>query len=158
MIFYWVLFFFPAYKALSNPLENWNKQVLFFIIGTLSIFIGLRFQVGPDWNNYLKYFNNIKNIQNIFLQKEFFFGLVNYFASKLNLGVYGVNLFSGFIFSSGLIFFCKSLKRQWLALTISIPYIVIAVSMGYTRQSISLGILMFGIVYLSRGKKFLYFI
>ena len=86
------------------------------------------------------------------MDKEFLYSILNVISNKLNFGIYGVNLISGFIFSYGLILFCRSMKRQWLALTLSIPYIVIVIAMGYTRQSVALGILMIGYVVLSQGK------
>ena len=43
--------------------------------------------------------------------------------------------------------------RKTLLLSEKPPY----KSIGYVRQSISLGILMIGLVYLSKGKKLLYF-
>ncbi len=144
--------------ALSRPMEKWNKQTSLFLVLIFSIIIGFRFQVGDDWGNYIDKFEKIKDAKNIFLDKEFLYSILNVISSNLNLGIYGVNLISGFIFSYGLILFCRSLKRQWLALTLSIPYIVIVIAMGYTRQSVAIGILMIGYVVLSKGKKLEFFL
>ncbi len=158
MIPYWILLFIPAFKALVNPKEKWNNQTAFSIIILISIFVGLRYKVGTDWGTYMIYLNIIDYLDNIFSQREFLFALINKISLSLDFGIYGVNFISAFIFSYGLVFFCRSLHRQWLALTISIPYMVIVVSMGYTRQSIALGLLMIGLVHLSKGKKFVYFL
>ena len=56
------------------------------------------------------------------------------------------------IFSIGLAVFCRSLPRPLLALSISIPYLVIVVAMGYTRQGVALGLAMIGLVALSRNQ------
>lgn len=158
MLTYWVLLLLPAYLALVRPKEKWNNQTSLILIFLLTIIIGFRFQIGDDWGNYINKFENLKKVDNVFLDKEFLYSFLNVISRQLNFGIYGVNLISGFIFSYGLILFCKSMKRQWLALTLSIPYIVIVIAMGYTRQSVALGILMIGYVVLSQGKKLMFFI
>jgi hypothetical protein len=75
----------------------------------------------------------------------------------MDWGVFGVNLIGGTIFSMGLAVFCRSLPRPWLALAVAIPYMVIVVSMGYTRQAIALGLAMLGLVALQR-KSTLWFV
>ncbi|WP_036930527.1 MULTISPECIES: EpsG family protein [Prochlorococcus] len=150
------MFLVPAILALVRPKEKWNKKTSFLLILFFSIIIGLRFKVGEDWGNYLIAFEKLQYVKNVFLKKEFLFSILSVISNNLNFGIYGVNLICGFIFSCGLIIFCGSLKRQWLALTISIPYIVIVIGMGYTRQSVALGILMIGLVFLSQGKKLIY--
>lgn len=148
----------PAFLALVRPKERWNNTTSFILIFLFTIIIGFRFQVGDDWGNYIVKFENLKKVDNVFLDKEFLYSILNVISRQLNFGIYGVNVISGFIFSSGLILFCKSMKRQWLALTLSVPYIVIVIAMGYTRQSVALGILMIGYIVLSQGKKFIFFI
>ena len=144
--------------ALIRPKERWNKTTSFILILIFSIIIGFRFRVGEDWGNYLVYYERLQNLNNIFSSKEFLYSILNVVSSNLNFGIYGVNFISGFIFSTGLIIFCRSLRRQWLALTISIPYIVIVIAMGYTRQSVALGSLMIGYVALSQGQKLKFFL
>ena len=58
---------------------------------------------------------------------------------------------AGGIFAIGLVFFCRNLPRPWLALAVAVPYLVIVVAMGYTRQGVALGLAMLGLVAL--GKK-----
>jgi hypothetical protein len=54
------------------------------------------------------------------------------------------------IFSFGLAVFCRDLPRPWLALAVAIPYLVMIVAMGYTRQGIAIGCAMVGLVALGR--------
>ena len=44
-----------------------------------------------------------------------------------------------------LIRFCLAQADPWLSVLIAIPYMVIVVAMGYTRQAVALGILMVGL-------------
>ena len=60
-------------------------------------------------------------------------------------------LIAGAICAIGLVVFCLNLPRPWLALAVAVPYLVIVVCMGYTRQGVALGLAMLGLVAL--GKK-----
>ena len=53
-----------------------------------------------------------------------------------------LTLFGAAIFSSGLLSLCFRQPRFWLAVASAIPYLVIVVAMGYTRQAIALGFVM----------------
>jgi hypothetical protein len=46
----------------------------------------------------------------------------------------------------GLVYFCRNLPRPWLAMAVAIPYLVIVVGMGYSRQGVALGLAMLGLV------------
>ena len=89
---------------------------------------------------------------NSIFMKEYFFYLLCKLSLYLNWGVTGVNLFSSVFFSTGLVTFCRTLPRPWLGLAISIPYLVIATGMGYTKQSISLGLIIYGLTLLTKSK------
>ena len=71
-------------------------------------------------------------------------------------GIYFVNLISGTLFSLGLISFCNQLPRPWLALTVATPYLIIVVAMGYTRQAVAIGLCMWAISFLFRGKRLVF--
>ena len=156
MVSYWLLFFPFALRSLSNPKEKWNNTTFILIIIFLTFFIGLRYDVGTDSGNYIVLLTKVKNTPNSIFMKEYFFYLICKLSLFLNWGVTGVNFFSSIFFTTGLVSFCKSLPRPWLGLTISIPYLVIATGMGYTKQSISLGLILLGINLLSKGKIFKY--
>jgi len=78
----------------------------------------------------------------------------NMLATWLGTGVYLVNLLSAIIFSWGLVVFCRSQPRPWLALVVAVPYLITVVAIGYTRQGVAIGIAMVAMVALSKGKTF----
>lgn len=82
------------------------------------------------------------------------YNLLSHISLYFGFGIWGVNLFSALIFSTGLILFCRSLKRSWLALAVSVPYLITVVGMGYTRQSVALGFLLIAFYTLSKGARF----
>jgi hypothetical protein len=162
MLIYWIIFLIPALLALSGNKRtktfgtNYSLSLDFFwflVLLFLTSFIGLRYEVGGDWHTYILILS--RSIDEGFsLLRDPSYVALNKLSSYLGFGIYGVNLICAFIFSLGLIKFCKNLPRSFLALAISIPYLVIVVSMGYTRQAVALGICMYGFVILSRGHLF----
>lgn len=65
---------------------------------------------------------------------------------------YLLNTLGATIFSFGLMAFCRAMPQPALALVVAIPYLVIVVAMGYTRQSMALGLAMLGMLALQRGR------
>lgn len=166
MIVYWLFFLFPALFALSGRARSANLismhqslrigTLWWIFIIALTILIGLRHEVGGDWESYIRIFSgsdSISSIGEISLARDPGYQLLNIISANLGLGIYGVNVICAFIFSFGLALFCRSLPRPMLALAVSIPYLVIVVSMGYSRQAVALGLVMIGLVLLGRNKK-----
>jgi len=167
---YYIFFFLTAIpvaledkKEITLPTKK-NREITFlgyiFLFFT-TLFVGTRFDVGADYKLYSLNFDNLHS-DSFF---DLFFSLWSYtardvgyefislVAAKLNIGFEGVTLISGFIFSYGLVKFCFTLSRPWLALLVSIPYVIIVVGMGYMRQGIALVFLMWAISYLIEGRK-----
>ena len=163
MIIYWLYFLFPAILALAGKSRisktlSGNQSLRFgglwwFFVTTLTLLIGLRHEVGGDWKNYIRIFSESSQISSISFQTDPGYQIINYISSELGFGIYGVNLFCAFIFSIGLSLFCRSLPRPLLGLAVAIPFLVVVVSMGYTRQAVALGFAMIGLVFLGRDKK-----
>jgi len=157
MLAYWFLFLVPAFAALSekpSSLLRGRFAISWLLIWSLlTILIGLRYQVGGDWYNYLRRFSSMQYMTlSQFLQYGIDpgYGLLNSFAAELNWGIIGVNVVSAVLFSLGLLTFCRQQPRPWLALLVAIPYLVIVVGMGYTRQGVAIGLAMLGFVALAR--------
>jgi len=166
MIAYWLLFASASALALissnraflsSNHTQLYKINSLWWIIIViLSIIIGLRHQVGGDWSGYLNIYNLIDSADfvssDISLMMDPGYLYLNIIASNLGIGVYGVNFVAALVFSYGLATFCRQLPRPLLALAISIPYLTIVVAMGYSRQSLALGISMIAFSHLRHDR------
>jgi hypothetical protein len=156
---YWMLFSLAAFGAVTTV----NRQapttrrvsvgpwVVAYLV--LVLLIGLRYRVGGDWESYLYH---LDDLQGASLQEAVGFGdpayqLISWLFADWSAGIYLVNTICAVIFCYGLMTFCRSLPRPWLALAAAIPYLVIVVAMGYTRQSVALGCWMVGLVALQRG-------
>jgi hypothetical protein len=120
----------------------------------LILAIGFRREVGSDWGNYLYIFNYIKATDLSFaLQRtEPAYAVLNWIAAEAGWGIWFPNLVCAAIFTWGLLALCRLQPNPWLALVVALPYFIIGVGMGYTRQSAALGFLMLAIAQLIRGK------
>src|SRR5690349_6045688 len=146
----------PARPAQRTPFRA------FFAIGAITtiVLIGLRFKVGADWYNYQLIFNSIKS-ESLLSALEIgdpAFQFLNWVTSHVvGARIWLVNLVSAAIFGWGLYRLSRVQPLPWLAFAVAVPYMVIVVAMGYTRQSIALGVLMAGLARQSRGASTLNF-
>jgi hypothetical protein len=159
---YWVLFFFPAWLAVTRlrpvqgPAARWsNYWKLTFVL--LVLMIGLRHEVGGDWgNDWGLYGITVGSTTGVTLFAALRVGdpgysLLMWLVDLMGQGIYALDLVSAVPFSLGLVIFCRAQPRPWLALVVALPYLVIVVAMGYTRQSVAIGLSMLGLVALAQG-------
>lgn len=167
MTFYWLLFFTPALWTLiySKPLypssRTATKDFLWFLVLIgLTVLIGLRHHVGGDWIDYLSAIETARalTLEETVSMSDPGYALLNWIGAHWGGGIYLVNTICGLFFTLGLISFCRVLPRPMLGLTIAIPYLVIVVAMGYSRQAVAVGIAMWGLVFLQRGLLFRFFL
>lgn len=151
---YWLLLAFPAFASLRMPLSKLPRRHLSVLIIVYSVFIGLRFEVGGDWYVYK---DNLEELIGADLVEAVFnplgdpgYNLLSWLSNGIGAGIYGVNFFCALIFSCGLLVFCNVQPRPWLALCVSTPYLIIVVAMGYTRQSVAIGLALIAFLYLEK--------
>jgi len=159
---YWLLFLLPAWLAVTrlrsvqNPTIRWSSYWQFAFV-LLVLMIGLRHEVGGDWgNDWGIYGLTIGSTTNVPLLEVTRVGdpgysLIMWLVALIGQGIHTLDIISAVPFSWGLIVFCRAQPRPWLALTIAVPYLVIVVAMGYTRQSVAIGLSMLGLVSLAQG-------
>jgi hypothetical protein len=129
-----------------------RKFVSLFVFSLLLFLIGFRYEIGGDWDAYFNYYEIIYPYwENIFLTEPGY-SVINFISGWLNGGIYLVNILSGFIFLFGLFYFIKHLPYPSLAMAIASSYLIFVVAMGYTRQSIAIGLLMIAYILFSKGK------
>jgi hypothetical protein len=161
---YWVLFILPAFKAVSNlqpqslkeqaePNSRWPGWWWVMFIA-LVMMIGLRHEVGGDWRSYLGILDFATGIslKEALTRSDPGYMLLNWLAAETRLGMYLVNTVCAVFFSWGLVAFCRTQPRYWLALTVAMPYLITVVAMGYSRQGVAIGVAMLGLVALSKGR------
>lgn len=147
-----MLFAVGALAVGSRPPQQQRPPML---IGglVLIVVIGLRFRVGCDWSTYQDLFHYARyaSFSTALDLSDPAFGALNWLVSSIGLGVWAVNLVCAAIFTWGLVSFCRWQPNPPLAMLVAVPYLVIVVAMGYTRQSAALGFIMLALTQFQRG-------
>jgi len=157
MFVYLGMFAYVAIGAVISSFRNLNLRsgVLWLTSIALIILIGFRWEVGADWNSYrmILHYSRISDAANVSLRSEPGYALLNWIAANQGWGIWFPNLICAIIFTYGLMVFCRQQPNPWLALVVAVPYLVIGVGMGFTRQSAAVGLIMLAMVELTRGNR-----
>ena len=157
MLTYCLMFFIPAWASVSAPSKprpagkrlefSWFVAALF-----LTLLVGLRHEVGGDWFSYEAIYLNMVGapLSELLEMRDPGYYLLNWLSLQVEGGTYLVNTMAGLIFSVGVVSFCRQQPRPWLALAVAVPYMIIVVGMGYSRQAIALGLALLGLVGLAK--------
>lgn len=159
MFVYWSMFAFPAVFALvtgprTNLRNTLNTMGLVLVSLLFAVTIGLRYEVGGDWFNYqliVAYTSYEDFIDAVTLGGDPGFSVVAWVMARLGFEVWGPNFVCGSILVAGLIHFCRRQDDMWMALTASVPYLMIVVGMGYVRQAAAIGFILFALTQFERG-------
>ncbi len=157
--FAYILAAIPAISTANRQKVGSSAAVWSVVWVLLTIFVGWRHYVGGDWYNYLRRFQQVADLSlGATLEKsDPGYQLFVYVAHQWGLDIYSVNFFSAVLFVSGLVVFLRKEMNPWLGLTVALPYLIVVVSMGYTRQAVALGLVMWGLASLER-KRFIRFL
>ena len=151
---YWFTYLLFAFAAWAFPSKRFSLPFSIILILFLTLYIGLRFEVGGDWFNYIEY---VKAAQSASLEDFISWGdpgfnFLVWNSTHLNFGIYGANLVSAFLFSLGLVFFVQRLPNPFLALAVASPYLITVVAMGYTRQSVAMGLVFWALSFFNNSR------
>lgn len=159
---YWLLFALIASiavthtkaQATSARIGLWSGQWGFIFV-VLTLMIGFRDEVGGDWNGYAwyVYYAGQGSLADAVAQIDPAYGVLNWLGAQAG-GVYLVNTVCAAIFTWGLLIFCRAQPFPWLAMMVAVPYLIVVVAMGYTRQGVAIGLAMFGILAIGKGRVF----
>lgn len=153
MLPYWLFLSLPVGAILANrqlsarsQIWGWLAVWLFFVLA-----IGLRFEVGGDWVSYLILLDMraTMSLSDVLLGSDPGYYIINWAVAQAGGSIYWVNTFCGMVLMTGVVRFARAQPFPWLAFLVAVPYLIIVVGMGYTRQSAALGLLLIGLVSLS---------
>jgi len=153
---YWMMYFVAASGVLS-PSDLPKRQSVFafaVVAATFLILIGFRHEVGGDWFTYLPHFDNdkIASISELLTTTDPAYHILDWAAAQLGYDIYAVNVVCAAILMIGTFIFCRGQPNSWLALLVAVPYMLIVVGMGYTRQSAALGFALMGLAALKNNR------
>jgi len=158
MAIYWLMFLTPLIP-LCTPvsLAGRVKDLIWVAIGVFYVMlIGFRHEVGGDWDNYIAHYFSVETggLESALKLRSLGYGLLNWLSATFSMGIYGVNVVAASLLVSGLIAFCRNQPEPWLGWAIATPYLLIVVAMGYSAQSVAVGLLLWGIIFLEKGRIF----
>jgi hypothetical protein len=154
---YWLLFAYFAAGALfaQIKLDAGASPRPMLAIGAVivAVLIGFRYQVGADWLTYKFIFQRASSsdLWAILKLGDPAYQGLNWIVQQAGMDIWLVNIVCAIIFTWGLFRFCLIQPAPWAAALLAIPYVVVVVAMGYTRQGVALGILMAGLASFSRN-------
>ena len=164
MTTYWLMFLMPALATFnfSDLKRRDGNHIWVAVIIILTLLIGLRHEVGGDWFDYFRHWNSVQNatLQETLARSDPGYYFVNWLIARLGGSIYMVNLFCGATIMIGVSYFAKRQPMPWLSLLVAIPYLLVVVAMGYTRQSAALGFALIGLAELGgqRIRNFVFWI
>lgn len=157
MLPYWILFGIVAVLALTRidflSIERRNQAGLTVALAAIALMIGLRFQVGGDYENYILIHRDIAHLDLVgaLFRTDPGYALFDWIGASLGYGTWPVNLVCAIIFCWGLGRYLRCNPNPYLGLLIAVPYLIIVVAMGYTRQAAALGLIMAGMARFGRS-------
>lgn len=154
---YLMMFALPAWGALSpGKLRASQSRLMLLLVGlVLTLQVGLRSEVGGDWATYENLFHAAGSMP--FADAVSTFGDPGYYGigwliARAGGNIYALNLICGALLVIGTLSLVKRERFVWLGLLAAVPYLLMVVGMGYTRQSAAIGLAMVGLVALAEGR------
>ena len=106
------MYLVPSIITLYVGSKTQIKLIPWVFIGFIFIIlVGLRYEVGGDWGNYLR---NYQDMQGLSLVEILRYGdpghqFFTWLSQRWNLGIYGINVLYGTIFIIGLVKFSRQM-------------------------------------------------
>lgn len=153
---YWLMFLTPLWAVLTpGRLAERQAWWIWILVGcAFATMIGLRHEVGGDWGNYVRHFNDTTRLDwsDVVSGSDPGYFALNWLVAKAGGTIYSVNLACGAVVMWGTVTFCRGQPNPWLALLVSVPYMLVVVAMGYTRQAAALGFALLALSALGSGR------
>jgi hypothetical protein len=146
----------PAAASPGRRRTGLAEWLLSFAALLTAAMIGLRYGVGTDFGAYADMFDNIsrRGLGWGLTRIDPAYGFINWAAAALGFDFWLVNLICGLIFMYGLTHFARRQPNPWLAIAVAVPYLIIGVGMGYSRQAVAIALMMVGLTELSKSSFF----
>jgi len=145
MFFYYSIWAVISFFSFFSFKKAEAKLFFLFFLFLLFLMTGLRFKVGADWSNYLELYSFFKysNFTESLTITDPSYGILNYISQKIGLSdTILVNSGCALVFYICFYFLCKKMENYWLPLLVSFPYLILVVSMGFTRQSVAIALVI----------------
>lgn len=157
---YWILFvaWMVAAFAYNRTPETAGHAMLeragmpsatYILVLATALLMGLRYQIGGDWIPYLENYNLVQLLSYGHAIETFDIGYATlvFIAGRMDAGIWLVNFCCALIMTFGIARFSSRQPNPALCFLVAVPYLLIVVGMGYTRQGTAIGLILAGLVY-----------
>ncbi|MEH6552217.1 MAG: EpsG family protein [Pseudomonadales bacterium] len=159
---YWMMLLLPLAGVAGNARSQLGRYSWYLVIFLFALMVGLRYEVGGDWGSYLRHFDFILyyDFSEVLGRGDPGYYGINWIVADNGGSILWVNLVCAFIAIGGLHYFCRNQPLPWLALYVAVPYLIIVVCMGYSRQAAALGFALIGLTALGKHqlKQFVFWV
>jgi hypothetical protein len=109
------------------------------------LFVGLRFEVGPDWVQYSYIHKSIAyyDFWEVIAQSEPLSYLLFWTSQNMGYDIYLSNIVAALVMLIGVFAFARRTANPWLALVAATPYFIIVMGMSGMRQTMAAGLILF---------------
>jgi hypothetical protein len=161
---YWLLFGFFAFGSLfARPDAQLNRKLVSLVVAwlVLTLMIGLRWEIGPDWISYSGWWDRAGNWPLARLLRltegDPVFYAVLWLIRQTGVPFWVFGLLMAAVFATGLVGFARLQANPWLAIAVAVPYLVIVVAMSGVRQATAIGFVFMALraFHRERGRGFL---
>ncbi|MEH6592452.1 MAG: EpsG family protein [Halioglobus sp.] len=153
---YWLMFLLPAFTASFSTRVVTGPQRLgwWFILSLFALIIGFRHEVGGDWGAYLRHFDYVLyyDFGEVIRRSDPGYYTLSWLLADSGWSIYWLNFVCAIAAMAGVSIFARRQPLPWLALTAAVPYLLVVVAMGYTRQATALGFVLIGLAALGQHK------
>lgn len=157
---YWVLFMSTALAVFLPRLPTSEQRWIWSgTLCSLALLIGLRHEVGGDWYTYEFQHRALAHwtIDDVLAYaKDPGYTLLDWLFAQAGFEIYAVNLVCAFMLALGTVALIRRQPRPTLGLVAAVPYLLIVVGMGYTRQAAAIGLAMMALVALQDRRQRLF--
>jgi hypothetical protein len=115
--------------------------VAYFLV--LLVFVGLRYEIGPDWAQYGNIYLSIQysDLADAVSSREPGFFALNKVSDFLGFGFQGVVFVCALVFLIGMFAYAGQTANAWIAVAVITPYLIFVIAMSGIRQAAAMGII-----------------
>jgi hypothetical protein len=155
MTLFWSLYVIAALPALFEKTQAQRRawHPVLWLMPVFFVVMAFR-EAGGDYSRYLYLFTIVEFMPfgEALGMAEPLYALVNFVSAGLGLGMTGVNAACALVFLYGLYRLAIDEPRPLLVVALAVPYLIIVVAIGYTRQGTAIGLFMLALTQLRRDR------
>jgi hypothetical protein len=161
MWIYWFAISLPVLGIFAPWRLNPRSQRIMWalVLVGFTCFVGLRDMTGGDWNSYQESYYRFGAWPFRWLlekPRDPAYYWPAWLLYRMGLPIQFMNFFCASVLIAGVVRFCRSLRFPWVGFLAAVPYLIIVVGMGYTRQATAIGLVLCALVELGRDNKYRY--